>query len=203
VFAICGNINIMSFIVLGLLLIAQVTATGAPEFRDPRDGAVYPVVRVGSLEWLGRNLSYAAPSTWCYQDDPTDCVPNGRLYPWSSASTACPSGWRLPSDEDWMNLEAALGMPAAALRAERARGTDQGLKLQPGGSSGLDIPISGYRRPEGDYARRGERAAFWASTEANPDDAWHRDIRPGAGTIYRSPVTKTYALSVRCVRSSQ
>jgi uncharacterized protein (TIGR02145 family) len=64
-------------------------------------------------------------------------------------------------------------------------------------------PISGYRRPDGTFARKGERAAFWAATETNQEDAWHRDIRPDTGTIYRSEVTKTYALSVRCVSDSE
>lgn len=169
-------------------------------FRDSRDGTTYPVVRIAGLEWLARNLTYRAQPSWCYGDDERDCDVHGRLYPWAAAREACPVGWRVASDTDWMDLEVALGMPAPTAREERARGTDQGIQLQPGGTSGFNVLMSGYRRPEGDYARRGERAAFWTSTEVNAEDAWHRDVRPHVGTIYRSPVTKTYGLSVRCVR---
>ena len=56
------------------------------------------------------------------------------------------------------------------------------------------------RGPDGSFARRGERAAFWTASEHNQENARHRDIRNSVGTVYRSPVTKTYALSVRCVR---
>ncbi|HYE85002.1 MAG TPA: FISUMP domain-containing protein, partial [Vicinamibacterales bacterium] len=123
-----------------------------------------------------------------------------RLYQWDTAVKACPAGWRLPTDRDWMDLEAALGMPAGDLGREGPRGSDQGAQLRARGRTRLEILISGYRRPAGDYARRNERAAFWTATESNAEDAWHRDIRGDVDTIYRSPVTKSYALSVRCIR---
>jgi uncharacterized protein (TIGR02145 family) len=168
-------------------------------FVDPRDGRRYPTVKIGKQLWMARNLAFAAPTSWCYAGDSADCERNGRLYTWDAARNVCPKGWHLPSDSEWMILEAQLGMPNEQVRSTKARGTDQGARLREGGSSGFNAPISGYRRPDGSYVRRGERAAFWADTEANKDDAWHRDIRSDVGTIYRSEVTKTYALSVRCV----
>jgi uncharacterized protein (TIGR02145 family) len=193
-----------SYRILGLALAIGVSAaTQQPGVEDPRDSRRYPIITIGPLQWLGRNLEFAMPSSWCYQDDARDCAANGRLYEWTAAMRACPAGWTLPSDEDWMTLETALGMAISALRAEGARGTNQGTQLLDGGQSGFNVLVTGYRRPAGDYARRGERAAFWTRTEAdNTAEAWHRDVRPSVGTIYRSPVTKTYALSVRCVRPS-
>ena len=170
-------------------------------FRDSRDSTVYRTVQIGTREWLAANVKYVTSTdSWCYGDDAADCATHGRLYRWSMAREACPVGWRLPSDRDWMELEEALGMSPVDSRATGARGGDQGLQLQIGGRSRMDVSPAGYRRPEGDYVRRGERAAFWTSTESSIEDAWHRDVRPAVGTIYRSPVTKTYALSVRCVR---
>ncbi len=169
------------------------------KFVDPRDGQRYPSVKIGKQLWMARNLAYAAPGSSCGGDDSGDCERNGRLYTWSLARHVCPKGWHLPSDSEWMILETQLGMSQEQVRSRGARGTDQGVQVREGGSSGFNAPISGYRRPDGSYARRGERAAFWASTEANEDDAWHRDIRSDVGTIYRSEVTKTYALSVRCL----
>ena len=168
-------------------------------FVDPRDGRHYPTVKIGKQLWMARNLAYAAPESWCYGDDFADCERNGRLYLWDVARNVCPKGWHLPGDSEWMILEAQLGISEDQVQGTKARGTDQGARLREGGSSGFNAPIAGYRRPDGSYARRSERAAFWASTEANKDDAWHRDIRADVGTIYRSEVTKTYALSVRCL----
>ncbi len=34
----------------------------------------------------------------------------GVLYNWEAAKTACPPGWRLPTDEEWKILEFLLGM---------------------------------------------------------------------------------------------
>ena len=148
---------------------------------------------------MGSDLKFELSPSWCYLDDPDQCEANGRLYPWDAAMDACPKGWHLPSDEEWMALESYLGMPAAELAVEGIRGTDQGARLRQGGDSGFDAPISGYRRPDGSYARAGERSAYWLSSEIDVEAAWHRDIRSDDARIYRSAVPKGYALSVRCL----
>lgn len=175
-------------------------AMGSDVFVDPRDNRAYPTVPIGGLVWMAANLAYSTPNSWCYDDQLDDCASNGRLYTWAAALTACPAGWQLATDEDWIDLEVSLGMTAAHALSQGPRGTNEGAQLRAGGESNFDAPICGYRRPEGNYARRGERAAFWTASSANEDDAWHRDIRSSVDTVYRSPVTKTYALSIRCVR---
>lgn len=184
-----------------ILLVGLPTTTSSScnSVLDQRDGRSYPTRTIGNLEWLATNLAVATPDSWCF-DDTQDCDKNGRLYTWAAAISACPAGWRLASDEDWLDLERALGMDSQAAAALGPRGTDQGEQLRSGGASGFEAPICGYRRPDGTFARRNERTAFWTATEVNADDAWHRDIRGDVGTVYRSPVTKTYALSVRCVK---
>ena len=167
---------------------------------DSRDAKPYPVVRVGARFWMAHNLAFTTENSWCYENA-AECDETGRLYTWNAAMHACPDGWRLPSDEEWIALEMHLGMSAEDAKKTGARGKDEGAKMRSGGSGGLEMPISGYRRPTGESVRRGERAAYWAATEANQENAWHRDIRKDVGTVYRSPVTKTYALSVRCIRS--
>lgn len=159
-------------------------------FVDSRDGRRYPVVRLGEQTWMARNLAFPVDPSWCYEDRAGDCDRNGRLYPWHSAVEACPDGWHLPGDEEWAELERYLGMADTVLFDERFRGTNQGARLREGGDAGFEAPISGYRRPDGSYARRGARSAYWLSTEADSAAAWHRDIRSGDGRIYRSAVPK-------------
>lgn len=170
------------------------------DYGDPRDGRRYPTVRIGAQVWMGRNLAYPAEPSWCYEDDERDCDAHGRLYPWEVAVAACPEGWHLASDAEWLALEAHLGMPEEQLRERRFRGTDQGRRLREGGGTGFDALMSGYRRPDGSYDRRGARVAYWTSTPAGDSVAWHRDLRPDTDQIYRSPVDWPYALSVRCIR---
>lgn len=173
--------------------------TAPAEFVDPRDGQIYPVVRIGVQAWLGRDLSFRTGDSHCYGDRSGECPPRGRLYPWVVSTRICPAGWHLPSEEEWRALERHMGMPESELAAEGFRGTDQGARLRAGGDSGFDAPITGYRRPDGSYARRGERSAYWLATPADDNAAWHRDIRSDDGRVYRSAVPKGYALSVRCL----
>lgn len=180
-------------------LLRELTGFGGV-VSDPRDGRRYAVVDVGGRNWLGRNLAFGVQPSWCFGGADEECESGGRLYPWESAMQACLPGWRLSTEQDWIALERALDMDESALEKEGPRGTNQGVRMRSGGDSGLDVLMTGYRRPDGSFVRRGERAAFWTSTEDDAAAAWHRDIRLDTGTVYRSSVPKDYALSVRCVQ---
>jgi len=76
---------------------------------------------IGSQVWLAENLNIEVSGSRCYNDDPANCAKYGRLYDWATAmaldtncnSTTCasqidakhkgicPSGWHIPSDDDW------------------------------------------------------------------------------------------------------
>lgn len=169
-------------------------------FTDERDGRIYQTIEIDGQIWMAENLAFETDSSWCYDDDLNDCDKNGRLYTWYDACKVCPDGWRLSSDSDWLELEKVIGIPESELLNEKFRGTSQGERLRIGGDLKFNATISGYRRPNGSYDRRGQRSAFWLSTETSLKSALHRDIRNDTGAIYRSSVPKFYALSVRCVK---
>jgi uncharacterized protein (TIGR02145 family) len=117
---------------------------------------------------------------------------------------ACPAGWRLPSDEDWMRLETALGMTALDAAKDRGRGEGTGDRLKSGGDTGFNAVMAGYYDPHDKaFKHEGRTAAYWASTLDGADDvsdlAWHRDVDIRRSTIWRSKVNVTYKLPVRCV----
>lgn len=170
---------------------------------DIRDGQVYRTIELGGLRWMAENLRFATLNSSCYEHKQDHCRRLGRLYAFSDALGACPSGWRLPSDVDWMKLEAAVGVAPAELERERGRGSAERLKA--GGGSGFDATYGGYLSPhagEG-FRQAGEASAMWSSTQDGADDvsplAWHRDVNANRPRIYRSKVNITYKLSVRCV----
>lgn len=167
---------------------------------DLRDGRSYPAVAIGGQVWMARNVAFPTEPSWCYEDEPGDCEANGRLYSWTKAREACPGGWHLPTDAEWMDLERILGMPEDELQSEEWRGVDEAPALLEGGDSGFDARTPGYRGPDGGYAHRGERAAYWSATEADRLTAWHRALRVDEGGIERGAVSKELGLSVRCIR---
>ena len=186
---------------------AGLTASSTPDrFTDPRDGYAYAVVSLGGLEWFAENLRFRSADSRCYENDQANCLDHGRLYRLPDALTACPAGWRVPSEADWRGLERWLGLSDADLEKERGRGEPLGKRLKVGGDTGFNVRYSGWIDPHrADSSRAmGRNAAYWASTEAAPDDvsatAWHRDVAADRHSIWRSPVNVTYWLSVRCVR---
>lgn len=179
---------------------------GAHMLADLRDGQTYRTLELGGLRWMAENLRYATAASGCYDDDVENCLRWGRLYSFEDGLNACPAGWRVPSDRDWMRLERELGVSPAILSQERIRRGEAGSRLRQGGGSGFDALPAGYSDPHlgGEFRRGGEAAAFWTSSLAGEDDvsrvAWHRDVNASQPGIYRSRVNVTYRLSIRCVR---
>ena len=158
---------------------------------------------------MAESLRFVTRDSSCYDNDPENCRKLGRLYLLDEAVAACPAGWRLPTDADWMQLEQAVGVPASELASERARGSGAGDRLKAGGDSGFEAVFAGYLSPhagEG-FRKKGQAAAYWTSTEAGSDDmsplAWHRDVDVRRSGIYRSKVNVTYKLSIRCVADAR
>ena len=186
-------------------------------FTDPRDGKVYQTVVIGNQEWLAENLAYAPSSGnyWAYDNDDAYVEIYGYLYDWETALDVCPTGWHLPSDEEWKELEMALGMSQAAADGTGVRGTNEGSKLA--GNAGLwtdgalennaDFGTSdftalpgGYRYDYDPYYFIGSFGNWWSSTEYNASYAWYRVLSYSESDVYRNFSYKGWGFSVRCVR---
>lgn len=119
-------------------------------FFDPRDDEGYSIVPIGDQRWMGENLRYnAIGSSRCYATINDNCDAYGRLYSSEASTTACPYGWHLPSDGEWMILESTLNMPddeLSLLSPTISRGASGGVgtAMKSGGSSGLDILMAGW-----------------------------------------------------------
>ena len=111
----------------------------AGTFTDERDGRTYATTTIGSQTWLAENLKYQGDFTsYCYENDDTNCEKYGRMYSSDDAKNACPEGWRLPSAQDFVDLEDNTGKDMTALRTtegwESGNGSDlYGFSLYPTG----------------------------------------------------------------------
>jgi len=174
------------------------------------DGNQYKIVQIGSMTWMAENLRVTRDkdgnplNTYCYMDKDSKCDQFGCLYTWSEALQASPAGWRLPTSEDWENLEIELGMDPEEAEEFGWRGTDQGAQLKEDGSSGFNALLSGYKDGtvlwDGRYFDIGYFGAFWSATEYDSIKAVTRFVYVAYDDMYQGSYDKTAALSVRCVK---
>lgn len=142
----------------------------------------------------------------------------GLLYTYEAALRAIPEGWRLPTDEDWNKLEAALGMSASEIaKTNEWRGNREAALLKEGAEGiGFDVRLGGARgltylqsNDHINYINYGQNAYFWCSDRIQADTVGvTRNIAAYTDKIMRMTtlfVTKNslrypVLYSVRCVK---
>jgi len=185
---------------------------------DNRDGTTYQTVKIGVHWWMAENLNYQTDSaSWCYNDDPQMCAEYGRLYSLEAAKTACPKGWRLPSEEEYEALEEHLGMdPQDNILYFKAqnRALTVGGQLKESGTAHWKDPNTeatnsigfaalpgGYRDLTGQYRYLGEQAWFWTSSETGVNRAHVRELYYNlSGVGAHMGIWGGFGLSVRCIK---
>jgi len=164
-------------------------------FTDGRDNTRYRIVVIGGKRWMAENLNYETDDSWCH-----DCGKFGRLYNWYAAMSVCPSGWRLPSRQDWSDLIAVVGSHAGTKlksngywnHSDDYEGTDEfGFSALPGGYSNsvgvLDhVGVTGY---------------WWTATASvSLEGAYNRAIKYNSDDVYEQTNGRVLGFSVRCIR---
>lgn len=158
-------------------------------YVDTRDSQEYGQVQVGNQWWMTRNLNWDAPSgDFCYQDNVAKCTQYGKMYDWATANTACPTGWKLPSEGDYNTLVTALGGATAAKTA--LVGTSS--------SSGLGVLYSGVKL--GVYANEGSTAYLWTSTESSSTSRFFL-IELSVTSVSFSDLSKSNSICIRCIKN--
>jgi uncharacterized protein (TIGR02145 family) len=186
-------------------------------FTDPRDHKIYQSVSIETQTWMAENLAYipyvsdgvTQSGIWVYdyegtQVDSAIATVNyqiyGCLYDWETASEVCPSGWHLPSDEEWHVLaqfirengyEYADGdaLKSPSLWISGTKLDAFGFHALPAGSRGID----------GSFYYNGGMTSFWSSTELDENAAWVRRIDHTRHEIVHRTSDKRIGFSVRCI----
>jgi uncharacterized protein (TIGR02145 family) len=176
-------------------------------FTDQRDGKKYRAVQIGGKTWMAENLNYQTGNSLCYGKDDSKCNEYGRLYDWNTAKTACPSGWHLPSREEWHGLVAASGGSAAGKSLKSILG---GWKARKDGQPGGGFDSFGFSAlPGGNYVSGysswvGESGFWWTATEIGNGYAYCLSMGYGIDYVSESVDwvynNKDYNNSVRCLK---
>ncbi len=178
-------------------------------------GHNYNIAPIGEEDsqqcWMIENMNYAVnncsegeeASCWCYNEESANCDIYGLLYSIDRAEEVCPSGWRLPTDDDWKDLELYLSMDQDDLDDVGWRGHDEevGIKLVEGEFNALFGGMRTISEGEGDEEAEYfnlEDAGFWWA--ANPFYKRHIVDNEEQKGVNRQGCSTTDAYSVRCVK---
>ena len=168
------------------------------KLTDERNGQEYKTVKIGKQVWMAENLNYETDESYCYNDSAEYCTKYGRLYTWSAALNACPTGWHLPSQNEGMTLYYSVGgRDTAAKMLKSVNGwNDDGAGTDSFGFSALPV---GDRDEFNDYENEGRFTSFWTSTENSEKSAGYIQLYYGDDATL-GPASKRHAYAVRCVK---
>lgn len=197
------------------------------------DGNPYAWVRIGDLQWTttnarnGASMAYATYNLYGYDDYVFDSrswrkeieseyIPEwGNLMTYETAIASAPDGWRLPTDEDWMKLEKALGMSDSEAHATGWRGSGVGeLLMQTGeGTPEVGLQVGGALLWSSTYGMRlsflhqKEMGYYWTSTidptVTDYQGAYYRKVVYGRTDVAREVSKTDKYFSVRWVRDAK
>ncbi len=213
-------------------------------YMSDLDNNIYRTVRIGDVTpqiWMAENLKttkyrngvtgiplVTAPGDWSVLATPAYCwygnneIVNkplyGALYNWFAVNTGnlCPTGWHVPTDEEFKTLERSLGMTTeqANLYSIIQRGTDQGTKMKSTSgwyndgngtnSSGFNGLPGGYRYgADGGFYDIGKLCYWWSSTEYEYDNtkATYRRIDYNVTGVLREGTSKKGGKFIRCIKN--
>jgi uncharacterized protein (TIGR02145 family) len=75
-------------------------------YTDQRDGKIYETANYGNKTWMLNNLSFDTQ----HSISMNDTLLTGNYYTWDDAQNACPEGWHIPTDDEWIELEKYIGV---------------------------------------------------------------------------------------------
>lgn len=207
------------------------------------DGNIYNKITLGTQTWIKENLKTTKyndgtaiaivtdNTTWgslntgacCWYNNNESLYRNtyGALYNWFAVHTEklCPTGWHVPSDPEWTDLENYLiangynydGTTTENKIAKAMVATTTWVLSDYAGSAGnTDYPAArnksgfsgvaaGMRDGNGTFDFLNYDANWWSST-ANIENAWNRTINTNYTFLERYNHNKIHGLSVRCVK---
>lgn len=231
------RISLMTLIIPGLILIEMVSCKKEdPITVTDIDGNTYIATTIGNQIWMAENLKTTrlndkssitlvpSNSTWItttrssycwFSNDTLNKALYGAIYNYFAVQTGklCPSGWHVPTHNDFKDLEKSLGMTQIQTDSLGWRGTDQGKKMKSRtgwnnngngtNRSGFNGLAGGYRYGmDGSFNDLGAVSYWWTSTKNSSNLGLYRRLDYNQIKVYAEGVKLQAGKYVRCVKDS-
>jgi len=194
------------------------------------DNNNYSVVALGTQIWMAENLNVGVRidgrftqtnnniiEKYCYNDDVNNCNTYGGLYNCNEmmqytkaegTQGICPTGWHIPTDEEWTVLANYLGGDGFAGEKMKVTGISHWLKSETKGTneSGFSALPAGRHlwidSSYDNYFDQGTHGYWWSSTESRFTNFLGRFTHYYSGGIWVVD-NSIYddGLSIRCIKN--
>ena len=192
------------------------------------EGNIYNIVTIGTQTWMTENLkttkyndgtsipSVTGTTEWSNLTTPGYCWYNndaatykdiyGALYSWYTVNTGklCPTGWHVPSKDEWTTLATYLGGEGVAGGKLKETGTSHWLSPNTGANntSGFTALPGGYRYTAGEFDFVGIDGFWWSANESNTGWAYSRELDNDYPDFFEFNDPKKAGFSVRCLKDN-
>ncbi len=135
----------------------------------------------------------------------------GALYTYAAATNGdntgtgvqgvCPTGWHMPSDDEWDDLETELGDVAGGKLKSTCMELWNSSNTGATNESGFSALPGGYHSSSyGSFDTAGNYGYWWSATQYSGSSAWLRNLYYGYAEVGRYDSSKSLGFSVRCLR---
>lgn len=192
------------------------------------DGNIYTSVTIGTQVWMVENLKttkyndgtvipnvinntdWISLTTGAYCDNdnnPSNSTTYGRLYNWYVAAStnlknACPTGWHVPSNEEWTTLMTNLGGQSVAGGKLKEKGTTHWDSPNTGATNetGFTALPGGFRGLSGKFQPPLRYCVGWLASEYDFTQAWGYFLTYDANSVSHWYSYKSNGRSIRCLK---
>ena len=192
-------------------------------------GKDYEAVLIGTQIWMAENLNYDVPDNdtdVCYDNNPSNCITYGRLYNWATAMNLdpscnsitcvnqiqsphrgiCPTGWHIPSNEDWDKLfryadgTTGTSSPYDSPTAGKYLKATSGWNSSGNGTDnyGFSALPGGYENSGGSFSSVGISGNWWSASGFSAISASRRSMNYDNEYAVWNLIDKSSLRSLRC-----
>ena len=183
------------------------------------DGNNYKTITIGTQTWMAENLkvtkyndgttipnittgwgSLTSGAQCDYNNSPANTTTYGKLYNWNAVNTGklCPTGWHVPSTDEWSTLSTYLGGDAGDKLKEIGT-THWNSPNTATNTSGFTALPGGERNNGGGFDEIGYCGKWWNSN-GDPFRPDYMILNNDRSVINNGSELKSFGYSVRCLK---